>query len=75
MYKKYIICIPNIISTLQYITVYAASCGKLASQCQHKSCTKKCLEFENNAVGCMTFQGSQHVSWDHNKSLTLTIIV
>ena len=24
---------------------------------QHKSCMKKCLGFENNAVGCMTFSG------------------
>ena len=25
----------------------------------HKSHTKKCLEFENNAVGCTTFSGWQ----------------
>ena len=37
--------------------------------------TKKCLEFENNAVGHMTFLSSRHVSQDPNKSLKLTNIV
>ena len=31
---------------------------------QHKSHTKKCLEFENNAVGHMTFSAG----WDLTKS-------
>ena len=58
MYKKHIICILNIISTLQYITAYCNILWQVSRlNGRHKSCMKKCLEFENNAVGHMTFSG------------------
>ena len=34
-----------------------ACCGKSASQRPTQKSYKKCLEFENNAVGHMTFSG------------------
>ena len=44
MYNKYIIC--SIISALQYVGLSGG---------QHKCCTKRHLEFKNNAVSHMTF--------------------
>ena len=44
MYNKYIIY--SIISTLWHVSLLGG---------QHKCCTKRCLEFKNNAVGYMTF--------------------
>ena len=70
-----------IINTLYNLIILEITCnieahciGWLANG-QLKSHTKKCSESENNAVGHMTFWSARHVSWDPNKSLTLTNII
>ena len=34
-------------------------CNVRLADGQHESHMKKCLEFENNAIGCTTFAGGQ----------------